>query len=303
MIGILTHSTSPGDQVNLLRKALSAILSPLFPSMETAGIRAPRKGQDTRPLLSVVFFCPSKSSAALFRLLSIMVGCIEQPLKRLAGSFAGSSNLMHPTAKQLELVGGGYSLFKGVRTMSQNNSAQNSEQTTQNSTSADIVPAKSKSCASVELLGRLQQDIDSTTAALSATQLPAKQADFFAEEIQRAQIIHNTLRINAKDDDSLFIGTIINRVFEILREIRTEAKVIKAETPEQLLSKLQQELDSTISSLSNSHITQFGYALNRIQATIDHFNSRLIGDCTQQVADILGLQLDEIREAAQKHRA
>lgn len=55
--------------------------------------------------------------------------------------------------------------------------------------------------------------------------------------------------------------------------------------------------------LSDTHITQFGYVLNRIQATIDHFNNRLIGDCTQQVADILGLQLEEIREAAQKHRA
>ncbi|MEQ1621398.1 MAG: hypothetical protein ABL919_08325 [Methylococcales bacterium] len=71
------------------------------------GIRAPRKGHK-RPLLSVVFLYPSK------RHVFSMVGCIEQPLKRLAGSFAGSSNLIQPAAQQLELVGGGLPLYKGA---------------------------------------------------------------------------------------------------------------------------------------------------------------------------------------------
>ncbi|MFI3137107.1 MAG: hypothetical protein QX197_10060 [Methylococcaceae bacterium] len=78
------------------------------------GIEAPRIGQDTRPLSNVVFLCPPKTQAALCHVLSVMVGCIEQPVKRLAGSYAGSFNLMHPTAKQLKLVGGGYPLYIGI---------------------------------------------------------------------------------------------------------------------------------------------------------------------------------------------
>ena len=84
----------------------SAILYPLSQKTKV-GIRAPRKGHN-RPRLQVAFLCPSKTHQALCLCVSVLVGCIEQPLKRLAGSFAGSSNLIHPTAQQLELVGGGY---------------------------------------------------------------------------------------------------------------------------------------------------------------------------------------------------
>lgn len=93
----------------------SAILSPLSQKMK-AGIRTPRKGH-SRPLFSVVFLCPSKTQAALCRVSSVMVGCIEQPLKRLARSFAGSSNLIHPSAQRFEPMGGGLSLYKGVTAM------------------------------------------------------------------------------------------------------------------------------------------------------------------------------------------
>lgn len=52
-----------------------------------AGIETPRKGHK-RPPLNVVFFVPTENTA-----LSCYGGCsIGQPLKRLAGSFAGSLN-------------------------------------------------------------------------------------------------------------------------------------------------------------------------------------------------------------------
>ncbi|MBT9098768.1 ash family protein [Methylovulum psychrotolerans] len=83
------------------------------PSKKTeAGIRTPRKGHN-RPQSHVVFLCPPKTRAAFCRARSVMVGCIEQPVKRLACAFAGSANLTHPTAQRLALFGGGLSPFKG----------------------------------------------------------------------------------------------------------------------------------------------------------------------------------------------
>ena len=76
------------------------------------------------------------------------------------------------------------------------------------------------------------------------------------------------------------------------------AKIVKAPTSKQLLEQLQQALDSTIGVISSVHATQFEYALDCIQTTIDHFNERVIDGCTQQVADILGFQLEEILTAA-----
>jgi len=87
------------------------MLSP--PSQKTeAGIRAPQTGH-TRPQLHAAFLYPSKTRAAFCRAFSIMVGCVEQPVKRLACACTGSSNLTHSTAQQLELVGGGLSLLTG----------------------------------------------------------------------------------------------------------------------------------------------------------------------------------------------
>lgn len=97
----------------LTDSTMAAILTLLSPHV-TAGIRPPRNGQHTRPLSSVVFLCPPKSNAGLIRLLFVMVGCIEQPLKRLAGSVTGRSNLIHSATQQLDLVAGGNSSFNGV---------------------------------------------------------------------------------------------------------------------------------------------------------------------------------------------
>ena len=98
--------------IPLTAPPLAFIMSLLSPPAE-AGIRPPREGHK-RPLSTVAFLYPSKTPAALCRLSSVLVGCIEQPLKRLAGSFAGRSNLMHPTAQRLDPMGGGLSLFKGI---------------------------------------------------------------------------------------------------------------------------------------------------------------------------------------------
>ncbi|WP_333878777.1 hypothetical protein [Methylobacter sp.] len=94
--------------MNLLTLSISAAILFLLSQKTKDGIRTPRKGHN-RPLLNVVFLCPSKTQAALCRVSSVMVGCIEQPLKRLAGSFAGSANLIHSTAQRLAPMGGGYS--------------------------------------------------------------------------------------------------------------------------------------------------------------------------------------------------
>ncbi|MFA5016180.1 MAG: hypothetical protein WC504_01435 [Methylobacter sp.] len=103
-------SYNPANMMLLTQIHPVAILFPLSQKTE-AGIRTPRKGHN-RPLLNVVFLCPSKTQAALCRVSSVMVGCIEQPLKRLAGSFAGSANLIHSTAQRLAPMGGGYSSFQ-----------------------------------------------------------------------------------------------------------------------------------------------------------------------------------------------
>ncbi len=86
-------------------------INPLLPHV-AVGIRTPRKGHK-RPLSNVVFLYPSKTQALMCLVLSVLVGCIEQPLKRLACSFAGSSNLIHSTAQSFEPFSGGYLLHKG----------------------------------------------------------------------------------------------------------------------------------------------------------------------------------------------
>ena len=75
------------------------------------GIQTPGKGHN-RPHLHAAFLYPSKTRPALCRALFIMVGCIEQPLKRLAGSFAGSLNLIHSTAQRVRPMGGGLTLLQ-----------------------------------------------------------------------------------------------------------------------------------------------------------------------------------------------
>jgi len=92
---------------------LAFILFPLSQKTK-AGIETPRNQGPQRPLLNVVFLCPPKTQAALCRLYSVMVGCIGQPLKRLAGSLAGSLNPIQSATQRLRPMGGGYFLNQGV---------------------------------------------------------------------------------------------------------------------------------------------------------------------------------------------
>jgi hypothetical protein len=102
------------EKLGLTNTPLAANLYPLSQKTK-AGIRTPNNiGQDIRPLNTVVFLCPIKTQSALCRVLSFMAGCIEQPLKRLAGSYAGSSNLIHSATQQFEHVAGGYPLYIGI---------------------------------------------------------------------------------------------------------------------------------------------------------------------------------------------
>jgi hypothetical protein len=105
----------------LTAKAGRAILSPLSQKTE-AGIETPHKGPK-RPRSSVVFLCPSKTVAVVRRLYSVLAGCIGRPLKRSAGSFAGSLNPIQSATQRLRPKGGGLSLYKGAPAM--RNYAQN----------------------------------------------------------------------------------------------------------------------------------------------------------------------------------
>ena len=77
-----------------------------------AGIRTPLNGHK-RPFLLMVFLCPLKTQALICLVLSIMVGCIEQPFKRLTCAYAGSTNLIHSAAMRLVPLSGGYLLHIG----------------------------------------------------------------------------------------------------------------------------------------------------------------------------------------------
>ncbi|WP_442498155.1 hypothetical protein [Methylobacter sp. sgz302048] len=102
--------------MKLLTPVMAAAMLSLLSQKTKVGIGTPHKGY--RPLSNVAFLCPSKTQAALLcRRVSVMAGCIGLPLKRQAGSFAGSSNLMQLAAQRLEPKGGGLSLYKGVTAM------------------------------------------------------------------------------------------------------------------------------------------------------------------------------------------
>jgi hypothetical protein len=92
------------------------MLTPLSQKTKV-GSRSPDNQGPKRPLSTVVFLCPSKTQAALRRLDSVMAGCIGQPLKRLAGSLAGTANLIQSATQQLAVMGGGLSLYQGVPAM------------------------------------------------------------------------------------------------------------------------------------------------------------------------------------------
>jgi len=98
---------------SLTNTSLAVNLSALSQKTKV-GLSLPDNQGHNRPLCTVVFLCPPKTQAALCRLFSVMAGCIEQPLKRLAGSLAGSENLIHSATQRVSPMGGGYSLYQGV---------------------------------------------------------------------------------------------------------------------------------------------------------------------------------------------
>ena len=91
----------------------AATIAPLSPH-EIAGTRTTDIGQNKRPFSITVFLCPPKTQTGLFRLLFIMAGCIEQLLIELAGSYAGSANLIHSATQRLAPVAGGTPLYIGL---------------------------------------------------------------------------------------------------------------------------------------------------------------------------------------------
>lgn len=109
-IGVVSKKGA-GQTQRLTSAYLAANLS--TPCNSKAGICNPHKGHN-RPLSTVVFLYPHQTPAALCRLFSVMAGCIGQPLKRLAGSFAGIANLIQSATQRFATMGGGYSLYKGV---------------------------------------------------------------------------------------------------------------------------------------------------------------------------------------------
>ncbi len=92
--------------------ALTATITPPSTHLKV-WIRPQRKGHK-RPLLNVVFLYPSKTQGLNRLVYSVMVGCIEQPIKRLADSVIGSLNLIHSIAQRVRPFSGGNSLFNGV---------------------------------------------------------------------------------------------------------------------------------------------------------------------------------------------
>lgn len=91
------------------------------------GISTPHKGEKS-PLPLAVFLCLLKMDAGLIRVKIIMVDCLRETLKSLARSFAGSTNLIQPTAQCLvPMVGGLFTSQRNTAMKSQNNSVPNAQ--------------------------------------------------------------------------------------------------------------------------------------------------------------------------------
>ena len=85
---------------------MAAMLTPLLPHV-TDGLRTPHKA--TKGHYQTWFFCTHQ------KLNSILLwwGVLSSPLNGWP-RLGGRSNLIHPTAQRLDLVGGGLSLIQGV---------------------------------------------------------------------------------------------------------------------------------------------------------------------------------------------
>lgn len=107
--------------INLTPGSNAVILN--APSTLAVGICTPfERGHKAATI--AVFLCPHYFKTGLIRLFS-MVGCIGQPLKRLAAPRCGSANLIQSTAQSFAPFDGGLSLLTRIQTMPQNKSVQN----------------------------------------------------------------------------------------------------------------------------------------------------------------------------------
>jgi hypothetical protein len=146
--------------ISLTGKNCSDILIPLSQKTK-AGIETPSNQGPKRPQSYVAFLCPSKTPAAVCRLDSVMVGCIGQPLKRLAGSLAGSLNPIQSATQRLRPKGGGLSLYQGVSAMSSH--APNPAKSSQDSTNLALLRnAQDDMAKIIQLAGELQAEIYET---------------------------------------------------------------------------------------------------------------------------------------------
>ncbi len=103
--------------IQILTPGSNSVIIDTLSQKTKVGICTPDNQGPKRPLSNVVFLCPSKTHAAFCRMYSVMVGCIGQPLKRLAGSLAGSANPIQSTAQRFAPMGGGLSPYQGVTDM------------------------------------------------------------------------------------------------------------------------------------------------------------------------------------------
>lgn len=114
-LGNLIYCPTLNRSIKLTHASLAANMF-LLSQKTKVGICSPDNIGHNRPSFTMVFLCPhqTQAPAALCRLFSVMAGCIGQPLKRLAGSNAGTANLTQPATQCFAALIGGYSPYIGV---------------------------------------------------------------------------------------------------------------------------------------------------------------------------------------------
>jgi hypothetical protein len=101
------------ERTGVLTAAFLQLMLPTLSQKTKVGPSLPDNiGQ--KAAIHAVFLRPHILKTGLIRLVSIMAGCIGLPLKRRAGSYAGSEIPIQSAAQRFSLVGGGYSTYIGV---------------------------------------------------------------------------------------------------------------------------------------------------------------------------------------------
>jgi hypothetical protein len=118
-----------------------------------------------------------------------MEGCIGQPLKRLAGSFAGTANPIQSAAQQLAVMGSGLFPYKGVPAMRKH--AQATAKSSQNRTlNIEITrDRQAKPLAIVKNFPGLDAEMYSDSLRKMAAQLIQAADDLDAVNSEQAQAI------------------------------------------------------------------------------------------------------------------